>query len=281
MTVIKIVPNDWTPELHPRDGEGKFTERLGGLDDAIEAFTNIAKSISVGGRDVEASPVVRTAYSQDESEIRQAARGALEERLPEEEFGVDELEGMGNGWRESQVSLLNPSTRSIWATAADETGNENFPVDSNLSDPNADHFQEDVIRESKQFTEETLREMFGDSVPVARGVEGDFAEQLKEAKENGEQIEIEPRTLESWSTFPDHAEQFATRETGEGVLITQEIPVEEIWMSSHTTPGLAEEENEIVAGRGGSYTVRPEDIHDPTDEGMAEVYDKTVESLSG
>jgi len=83
--------------------------------------------------------------------------------------------------------------------------------------------------------------------------------------------------LESWSTFPDHAEEFATEGDDDGVLITTEIPIDEVWGASHTTPGLTEDENEIIVGAEGSKEYNPEQIHDPTEDDMADVYDSVAQ----
>jgi hypothetical protein len=124
----------------------------------------------------------------------------------------------------------------LWGAAIDTTGNDNVPDDA-TADPEtvgdplpAAEGDEPVtaIGDSISVTRETLRETFGDTVPVARGVSGEFAEQLREAAESGEDVEIEHRALESWSTFPAHAEQFATEGDGDGVLIQTEIPVDEV-----------------------------------------------------
>jgi len=112
--------------------------------------------------------------------------------------------------------------------------------------------------------------------------EFDFVVDAKTGRElRREDVEIDHRALESWSTFPEHARQFAEEGDGNGVLITTEIPVERVYGASHTTPGLHEEENEIVAALDSTETYSPDQIHDATDDGMAEVYDKLLASMKG
>lgn len=258
-------------------------ESVSGLDERAmkeirqQAYINRSNEMEIAGDSVPVSPIIRTSYSQDDSPIREASKEELETRLPEGEGGVDRLQSMGNDWREAQINLLNTGTASIWATISENTGNDNFPDEAPISSPTADSFEQEIIEEQKQYTEDTLREMFGDTVPLSRGIDGEFAQQIQEAAESGEEIELEARAVESWTTFPDHAEQFATMETGDGVIITQEVPVEEIWASSHTTPGLAEEENEFLVGKEDSFSIDPENVHQPTDEELSEIYDVAAE----
>jgi len=286
---------DFQPELHPRDSEGKFAEKPGsgvggGLDAVRDAYTSISKSIEVGGESVDASPVLRDALSTDTTELKEAALDELDDSfITESSYGPDShgAKSEFNAWREEQdYSLLNDGSAELWGAAIDRTGNENVPDDA-AADPLTydDPLPVDTgdepttaIGDSVQVTRDTLRKMFGDTVPVTRGVHGGFAEQLREAKENGEPVELEHRALESWTTFPDHAQRFANEGDGDGVFITAEIPVDRIYGASHTTPGLTEEENEIVAALDSQVTYDPEQITVSNDDGMAEVYEKMNQS---
>lgn len=296
MTVIKIVPNDWTPELHPRDTEGKFTEKpgsgvIGALDDIRDAVTSLTRTVDVGGESVGASPVIRDAFQREDSELKQAATDALDESFVQEQsFGPDRHGSYQsfNAWREEQDgSLLNGNSADLWGAAIDDTGNENIPEDApvdaeTVDDPLPATQGDDAVTalgDSVSVTRDTLREIFGDSVPVTRGVSGEFADELRTAKENGEEIEITHRALESWSTFPDHAQEFAQEGDSDGVLLTTEVPVERVYGASHTTPGLHEEENEIIAALDSSATYSPDQIHDATDDGLAEAYSRMESEL--
>jgi hypothetical protein len=92
---------------------------------------------------------------------------------------------------------------------------------------------------------------------------------VRNAVENGDDIEIDHRTLESWSTFPAHSEEFAG---DDGVIIQTEIPIEEVWGSSHTTPGLGEEENELIVGKSGVESYSADDIYTTDPESMTQLY---------
>jgi hypothetical protein len=292
-TRYRVVPNDWTPELHPRDSEGKFTETGGGvgaaLDEVRDAYTSLTKTIDVGGESVEASPVLRDALRTDTTGLKEAALNQLDTDTYEHPrlSGRHESYREFNAWREEQSgSLLNDNTTELWGAAIDDTGNDNLPENAaatpnTVGEPLPAAEGGDAVTaigDSIQVTRETLREMFGDTVPVTRGVHGDFADELREAKENGESVELEHRALESWTTFPDHAQQFANEGDGDGVFITTEIPVDRIYGASHTTPGLTEEENEIVAALDSTVEYSPEQITTADDDGMAEVYDELAQS---
>jgi hypothetical protein len=130
-------------------------------------------------------------------------------------------------------------------------------------------------------TREVMRDIFGDNVPVVRGVSGEFAEEVKDAAEDGDEVELEHRALESWSTSPEHARQFAEEGGGDGVLIQTEVPVDRIFGASHTTPGLHEEENEVVAALDESETYSPGQIYTADDDSVAELYDEMARSVGG
>ncbi|MFP4218944.1 MAG: KTSC domain-containing protein, partial [Salinarchaeum sp.] len=256
---------------------------------AETAYIHQTESVEVGGQTVESGPVVSDAYSTNISEIREAAESELDTesyehpRLDDTHASQQDF----NGWREERDgSLLNSDTAELWGAAIDTTGNDNVPDDA-AADPDtvgdplpAAEGDEPVtaIGDSISVTRETLRETFGDTVPVARGVSGEFAEEIREAAENGEDIDIEHRALESWSTFPAHAERFAQEGDDGGIIIRTEIPVDEVWGSSHTTPGLAEEENELIVGKDGPESYSPENIYTPDDGDLTDLYVDAAEA---
>jgi len=254
-----------------------------------QAYINRTQELEIGGETVPASPIAREALARDNTELKQAALDQLDDSyIQEQSFGPDQHGSQAefNAWREERDgSLLNDSTAELWGAAVDTLGNDNVPGNATaepdtVGDPLPAAVGDDpvtAIGDSVRVTRDTLRDMFGESVPVARGVSGEFAEEIRQARENGEEIELDHRALESWSTFPDHAEEFATEGDDDGVLITEEIPVDEVWGSSFTTPGLEESENELIVGNDGPKTYSPDQIHDPDDEGIAGVYDVAAE----
>lgn len=277
--VIPPTGNDWTPELHPRDDEGKFTESGGGaLDTVRDVFTSAEKTVSIGGGEVTATPVM----DWRSNDVRQAAESELSERVDDPEYSMDYIEDKYDAWFSmDRDEMLNTSTSDLWVAAAKRTDNYTEPENSqfDLTSRTINDPQENDLETSFDVTRDVLSDIFGDTVPVSRGVSGEFAEQLLEAKENGEEIELDHRTLESWSTFPDHAQQFAEGE-GAGAIITTEIPVDRVFGSSFTTPGLEEHENEIIAGLDKTVTYSPGQIHDTSDESMTQVYNKMREATA-
>jgi len=271
-------------------------DSIDGLDASGErvvaetAYVHQSETIEVGSENVDAGPVVRDAFSADGSDVRQAAEAALNDDYVEEPAYGPERHGSQpafDAWRvEEDGSLLNDNTAELWGAAIDTTGNDNIPDDATtppntVGDPLPGAEGGDpvtAIGDSVSVTREVLRETFGETVPVARGVSGEFAEEIQEAAESGEDVEINHRALESWSTFPAHAEQFAEEGDEDGVIIRTEIPVDEVWGSSHTTPGLAEEENELIVGKDGPESYSPENIYIPEDEDMTELYTETTET---
>lgn len=254
-------------------------DQIGGLTDEGEhvvtrsAYVNQTTEVSLAGQTVSASPVLRDAFEREMSSLHAAAVERLETEVEFGEFIAEDAESLFTAWREvREFSLLNSETYQLWSVAADETGNSNPPEDATES---IDRGVSDVDRETvmiqKQHTEDVLREVFGDTVPVARGVSGDIATEIREQAEAGEPVEIEHRTLESWSTFPDHSEDFAG---DDGIIIQTEVPVEEVWASSHTTPGLEDHENEIIVGKSGPETYGPEDIYTTDGSDMAALYER-------
>jgi PBSX family phage portal protein len=271
-------------------------EHVDNLDESGErvvaesAYIHQTETIDVGDQEVESAQVVQDALSTETSAVREASEGALnDDYVVDPAYGPEQHEAAQSfdAWRaEQDGSLLNDNTAELWGAAIDTTGNDNIPDDATadpdtVGDPLPAAEGDDpvtAIGDSVAVTREILRETFGETVPVARGVSGEFAEQIQEAAENGEDIDIEHRTLESWSTFPAHAEQFADEGEEDGVIIQTEIPVDEVWGSSHTTPGLAEEENELIVGKDGSETYSPDDIYTSDDGDMTDIYTESAEA---
>jgi len=267
-----------------------------GIDDAGRwdirrtSYANQETTTEIGGEEVAVSPIIKEAYNTDESPVRQVSEGMLDDGFVEDPSYGPERHGSQpafNSWREERDgSLLNDDTAELWGAAIDRYENDNVP-DNATADPETvgdplpvdedmDADPVTAIGDSIQTSREVLSEVFGDSVPVARGVSGEFAEQIKAAKESGESVELDHRVLESWSTFPDHSEQFANEGDEPGVIITTEVPIEDVYGSSHTTPGLGEEENELIVGSDGPIEYSPDQIQIADGSGMIDSYDEVA-----
>jgi len=106
------------------------------------------------------------------------------------------------------------------------------------------------------YQQEMLREVFGDEIPVYRGIEGDYPKQMKQDAEQEGEATLDHRAIESWSLSPTQASGFAeTREEsdGEGAVVETSVPVENVLLSGLDNVGL-ESELEVVAFKeDGSY----------------------------
>jgi hypothetical protein len=249
------------------------------------AYNNQVMTIEVSGEVVEASPVAQNPFDDEQSDIRQLAEEDLSEQLTEEQ--LSELDEIGDTWlsmgaKYDENSMLNTGTAPLWSVVSDETGNNNAPGDADAPiNTSVSEDEREAIMTQAENTQEKLRELFGESVPVQRGLTGGIADEIQQAAENGETIEIDARALESWTTMPDTAERFANFEFTEegvdrdagGVVLNTEVSTDDVWASSFTTPELAEDENEIVVGTDDTITIEPEDVYNPEDSDMADLYD--------
>lgn len=225
--IIQLFTNDWTPELHPRDDSGKFTEKVGSvLGDVADVFSDFA--------------------NEDTRER------------------VDSLSRTWAGWP------TDSNTRPMWTAASEITHNENDPGDITgtplIDEFGADVDQEDVdaMKDFAEFTEEKLREEYGDSITAHRFLhsgeisseeEGDS--EIIEKVKNGEKVQ--PRTLGSWTTnkdkIPEIIDAVAPNANQEdidnAIVVTKEIPVDKVMAHHETTPELAHtEQEEVVAMLG-------------------------------
>jgi len=149
----------------------------------------------------------------------------------------------------------------LWQTVMKETGNTNLLKDEeSITDTEVSEDEMKAIKQHKEHVEETLREIHGDTITVYRGVYGDAGSKLTEAAESGKPVEWERRAVESYTTELTYAKSYA--QNPGGVVVEDEIPVEDVWASSHTG-FLDANENELVVQRDSVETIDPENIHTP------------------
>jgi hypothetical protein len=159
------------------------------------------------------------------------------------------------------LDFFSEDMAPLWKTVMAETGNTNLLKDEEqVTETEVSDAQMDAVRAYKQHTEDTLREIHGDSITVYRGVYGDAGHSLIEAAEAGEEIEWERRAVESYTTELTYAKSYA--QNPGGVVVEQEIPVEDVWASSHTG-FLDANENELVVQKESVETISPDNIHTP------------------
>jgi hypothetical protein len=166
-------------------------------------------------------------------------------------------------------------TKPLWALAVQETGNENVPDDSLLEDVDEEAVED--MREYVEQSREAFKNTFGEEITVHRALDGEIAEEITQAVENGEEVEIEHRSLEAWTTAPDFTEHFQSQfATGPGdedvVVITDTIETDKIFGSSFDSPELARKnQGEVVVGGEGASTYSPEQIR-LSEQGKVDTY---------
>lgn len=153
--------------------------------------------------------------------------------------------------------------------AMQQTGNDTTPEyrDAQRAQE-TDVSDEDIaaMQAISEHTTERLREAFGDEVTVFRGFaknphqgtpsEGtDVVEQMEQAKERGESVNIEHRPVESWTLNPEVASLYGAG----GAVVKQTIPVEQVAMSS-TTGWPDESEEDTVVMHDGPQEYAPDQI---------------------
>lgn len=159
------------------------------------------------------------------------------------------------------LDFFSEDMAPLWKTVMDETGNSNLlRVEEEVTDTEVTEEEKKAIRAHKSHVEETLREVYGDTITVYRGVYGDAGGKLQEASENEEEVEWERRAVESYTTELSYAKSYA--QNPNGVVVEQEVPVEDVWASSYTG-FLDANENELVIQNDEVETISPENIHTP------------------
>ena len=118
-----------------------------------------------------------------------------------------------------------------------------------------------------QRTQADLRERYGDTVTLYRGVNGDYAKAIKKGtKKAGSEIGVAIYPASSWTSDASIAREFATKS---GVVIKQSVPVDRILFSYHTSPyirlsdwpfGGKQEYEFIIASPSDTLTLTKEDL---------------------
>ncbi len=118
-----------------------------------------------------------------------------------------------------------------------------------------------------QRTQADLKERYGDTVTLYRGVQGDYASAIKKAtRKAGSEVEIAIYPASSWSEDESIAREFSGKK---GVVIKRDVPVNRIMFSYHTSPyvrindwvfGGTEEYEMIVSSDSDTIRIRKEDL---------------------
>jgi len=118
-----------------------------------------------------------------------------------------------------------------------------------------------------QRTQADLRERYGDTITLYRGVNGDYAKALKKGtKKAGSSVGVAIYPASSWTNDASIAREFATKS---GVVIKQTVPVDRILFSYHTSPyirlsdwpfGGKQEYEFIIASPSDTLTLTKEDL---------------------
>jgi hypothetical protein len=106
------------------------------------------------------------------------------------------------------------------------------------------------IQETKRILEDRA---INGKIKLYRGIQGEYANQIKESLKKDNDLEIPVYSVTSWTSDLDVAEKFANKK---GVVLVKEIPVEDILLNHETTPYLrtsdflfgGDEEYEYIVG---------------------------------
>lgn len=197
------------------------------------------------------------------ADLRQADQ--MERAFKDENPQYDDID-LGKAFDQWTQSASKTATAPLWEIARQETGNENY---HDYLDVNPESYvgedEYEAMQAYAEWSQDRLREMYGDSVPAYRG-RNDSSREVRDAVESGDPAEH--RALESWSTNPVLASKFAGNN---GIVYETEIPVEDI-VASHLNGAGKEEEAEIVPMLEEQKEWDEDQIHDfeQTDKAEAE-----------
>lgn len=169
----------------------------------------------------------------------------FQEEHPEYE---DRLEDIYDQFSEWTGGTVREDTTAMWA-AAIENGADNVPEEmAGWVDELYEEDPEliDAMKEYSEMTSEVLEDMFGDSVMLYRGIDGDYGERkMDEVVEEGDAT-LDHRGLASWTLNPDVTSSF---ERNRGVMTAQEVDVDDIFVGFPSSTGF-DYEIELVASGG-------------------------------
>lgn len=169
----------------------------------------------------------------------------FQEENPEYE---DRLEDIYDQFAEWTGGTVRQDTAAMWA-AAIENGADNVPEEmagwvDELQQEDPELI--DAMKEYSEMTSEVLEDMFGDSVMLYRGIDGDYGERkMDEVVEEGDAT-LDHRGLASWTLNPDVTTSF---ERSRGVMTAQEVDVDDIFVGFPSSTGF-DYEIELVASGG-------------------------------
>jgi len=210
-------------------------------------------------------------------------RQVLNEFENEIAWGPHITEIVHDGINEWQLGMFTEECAPMFQLASEITGNETLPEDGAHGDDEeipsvmemAVTYEEKEAFEAKmEQTQDVLREAFGDTITVYRGISpakgnptyaepSNASDKLTQAAESGETAVHEHRPIESWTTDAQYASQYAKGmaqgHPEDGVIMKQEVPVDRVMASSHTSP-LSTRESEVIVMHDEEEEYQPENI---------------------
>lgn len=151
--------------------------------------------------------------------------------------------GRGSSTTRDQ-DLADYGTEPLWEAARRETGNDRAR-NSDLFDTVEEDVE--VVEEYTEAYRDFLRERYGDTLRLQRGVDGDVAEELMAEIESDGEATWEARTIESWTSDSWTGENFAeNKDKEDGLIIEAEIPVDSIMGGTHMGSEFIPGENEMI-----------------------------------
>lgn len=188
------------------------------------------------------------------NEFPEAMRDRAQELLGDNYSMVEE------GFSSWSEDPFGEQMASMWNHAINHTGNGNVP-EGIQGRPEEDEVQ--AIATMHEMNQDTLQDVYGDSVPVFRPVSGQAAQELKSAKESDEDedIQFSHRPAESWSSDIEQISNRTDFEEGETAVIRREVPTENVLASSLLgNPGMETEDNEFVVMSEEQTEYKPDDV---------------------
>jgi len=142
----------------------------------------------------------------------------------------------------------NSGTVPLW-TVAFEEGEDNIPDKIAREMNGVNQPDDELVDATKQYVEHTrdiMREMFGDSVKLYRGIGGSYGSDRSNTLQDEGEATVDHRAIESWSLSPEAASSFAY---GDGTIACREVSPDEIFLSFANNVGFSSE-FEVVASSG-------------------------------
>lgn len=210
-----------------------------------------------------------------------ASRGVTSEASNEfeSELGDDERSQYFEARSEWQREVYAEETAPLFQLAAEATGNGQVPTDDpdvfNVLEDGAGDTESSLYERIAEHSRDTVRDVYGDSVVAYRGLSPEgkpsatgsssISDDIANAADAGEDMELEHRTLESWTVDPSHARKFSgvdDEDQRDGVIVKQEIPTDRV-MASSMSGVLNAAEDELAVAHDESETIEPEQVLTP------------------